>query len=199
MNRRDFIHASLVSSGGMLVSTCPFAFASETDFHPIESIKQKANASFYHSTEIVDPGLTRRQWQTIAVVQEHLFPSQKNAPGAKEVNSKAYLYAVLADKNRDEDDRKLVKQGLIELQDICWKKHHLSFDKLTTEQQEISLRDLEQTPQGRPWIMTILGYIFEALLVDPVYGGNPNMIGWQWLEHQAGFPRPSAASRYFLL
>jgi len=45
----------------------------------------------------------------------------------------------------------------------------------------------------------VLGYIFEALLVDPVYGGNPNGIGWKWLEHQPGLPRPTADKRYFLL
>jgi gluconate 2-dehydrogenase gamma chain len=37
----------------------------------------------------------------------------------------------------------------------------------------------------------LLDYIMEALLTDPVYGGNPNSIGWQWLKHQPGFPRPT--------
>jgi gluconate 2-dehydrogenase gamma chain len=42
----------------------------------------------------------------------------------------------------------------------------------------------------------LLYYIFEALLSDPVYGGNPGGIGWQWLEHQPGFPRPPADKIY---
>ena len=39
-------------------------------------------------------------------------------------------------------------------------------------------------------------YIFEALLSDPVYGGNPEGIGWRWLGHRPGFPRPNQRNRY---
>jgi gluconate 2-dehydrogenase gamma chain len=52
---------------------------------------------------------------------------------------------------------------------------------------------------GKQWISTILRYILEALLTDPIYGGNPNAIGWKWLDHQPGFPRPPANKRYYLL
>ena len=37
------------------------------------------------------------------------------------------------------------------------------------------------------------------MLTPPSYGGNPNGIGWQWLEHQAGFPLPPAGKRYYEL
>jgi gluconate 2-dehydrogenase gamma chain len=30
----------------------------------------------------------------------------------------------------------------------------------------------------------------EALLTDPAYGGNPGGIGWRWLQHVPGYPRP---------
>ena len=36
----------------------------------------------------------------------------------------------------------------------------------------------------------------EALLTDPAYGGNPDGIGWRWLGHTPGYPRPSAATIY---
>ena len=42
----------------------------------------------------------------------------------------------------------------------------------------------------------VMYYLAEALMLDPVYGGNPDMIGWKWLEHQAGFPRPVAGKTY---
>ena len=44
----------------------------------------------------------------------------------------------------------------------------------------------DETRWGRAWLSLLLYYIFEALLSDPVYGGNPDGIGWQWLEHQPG-------------
>jgi hypothetical protein len=37
------------------------------------------------------------------------------------------------------------------------------------------------------------------MLSPPSYGGNPNGIGWQWLEHKAGFPLPEKGQRYFEL
>ena len=45
----------------------------------------------------------------------------------------------------------------------------------------------------------MVGYLFEAMLSPPSYGGNPNGIGWHWLEHQAGFPLPQAGKRYYEL
>jgi len=198
MNRRSFLSAS---GSTMLVAHSPMLFATDgmSENPLIMGDEFSINSSLSQSKVTIDPGLSRRQWKTIIAVQNHLFPSEQDAPGAKEVNSQAYLYAVLSDANRDDEDRQLVKNGLLELQDICWKQYKKLFTQLTAEQAELVLRELEKLPDGRPWLMTILGYIFEALLVDPVYGGNPNGIGWKWLEHQAGLPRPTMETRYFLL
>jgi gluconate 2-dehydrogenase gamma chain len=35
------------------------------------------------------------------------------------------------------------------------------------------------------------------MLSPPAYGGNPNGIGWQWLNHQPGFPLPEKGGRYY--
>jgi gluconate 2-dehydrogenase gamma chain len=45
-------------------------------------------------------------------------------------------------------------------------------------------------------LSSLLKYIFEALLTDPIYGGNPNSMGWEWLDHTPGQPRPNPANRY---
>ena len=42
----------------------------------------------------------------------------------------------------------------------------------------------------------VLSYILEALATDPIYGGNTNEIGWDWLEHQPGMPRPSTTNKH---
>lgn len=196
MDRRSFL---TTSGSTILVSTIPYAFAAQ---NAAIEYPEVSKAVIIQSINTVDPGLSRRQWKTIITVQDHLFPSASKedpAPGAKDINAKAYFYAVLSDADRDNEDRKLVKNGLIELQDICWKKHRKIFIDLSPKQRDMCLKIFEKTPLGRPWIMTVLGYIFEALLVDPVYGGNPDGIGWKWLEHQAGLPRPPADKRYFLL
>ena len=41
--------------------------------------------------------------------------------------------------------------------------------------------------------------LFEALLLDPLYGGNKEEKGWKWLNHTPGFPRPTEELRYEVL
>jgi gluconate 2-dehydrogenase gamma chain len=44
--------------------------------------------------------------------------------------------------------------------------------------------------QGEAWLSTLISYTLEALLGDPVYGGNIDEAGWRWLDHVPGEPRP---------
>ena len=67
----------------------------------------------------------------------------------------------------------------------------LGFEALDFTRKEQLLRYLaDRTRWGKNWLSLLLYYLFEALLADPAYGCNPDGVGWQWLEHQPGFPRP---------
>ncbi len=66
-------------------------------------------------------------------------------------------------------------------------------------QREALLRRIEQSRAGGNWLSLLLTYLLEALLADPVYGGNPDAIGWRWLEHQPGFPTPPADRTWYRL
>lgn len=143
-------------------------------------------------------GLNEAQWQTLAAVQQHLFPSESHAPGAAEINAASYLFFVLSDTFLDPDERALIPQGLVTFEQRVQDSYAQRFPQLTETQGETALRSFEATPQGRQWITNILGYIFEALLTDPIYGGNPKGIGWHWLDHRPGFPQPPRDRRYFL-
>ena len=144
-------------------------------------------------------GLKKKQWQTLAAVQEHLFPGESHAPGAADVNAAAYLHFVLSDPGLDPAEDKLIRNGLTQLEDLVRQLYGKGFVTLSEAECEASLRQFEKTTTGRQWITDILGYIFEALLTDPVYSGNPDAIGWKWLDHTPGFPRPPDDKRYFLL
>jgi len=108
MDRRSFLTAS---GGGILVSSLPYAFA--TEGLSAEG-PEKSKVKIVQSKRTIDPGLSRRQWKTIITAQDHLFPSESStngkssanskpsSPGAKDVNAKAYFYAVLADADRDD-------------------------------------------------------------------------------------------------
>ena len=65
--------------------------------------------------------------------------------------------------------------------------------------EEEVLKGISKSRAGSNWLNTLLGYIFQAILSPPSYGGNPKGIGWHWLEHKAGFPLPAKGQRYFEL
>jgi gluconate 2-dehydrogenase gamma chain len=144
-------------------------------------------------------GLPLQTLRTLAAVQSHLFPSEPGAPGAAEINALSYLGAMLRIPGFDPAERAAILNGAEEVERLARAKAGLSFVDLTESGREVVLRAFESTEAGRRWLAGMLGYLMEALLGDPVYGGNPNGIGWRWLEHDPGFPRPPAGKRYFLL
>lgn len=144
-------------------------------------------------------GLDRRQWNTIAEVQRHLFPAELQSPGAFEINAAPYLFFVLADQRLDAEERESIPAGLVQFESLLQTCHGERFTAMNETQREQVLREFETSALGRQWITRLLGYIFEALLTDPVYGGNPDGIGWQWLGHRPGFPRPPSRNGYVAL
>ncbi len=135
-------------------------------------------------------------WPLLAAVQDHLFPSELNAPGAREIRALAYLQGVLGDPRGDREEQRFILKGAEWLEDLSRQRHRTPFVGLDPLRREQVLREVVSTPKGENWVSTLLLYICEALLVDPVYGGNPDGIGWAWLAHQPGFPRPTPEKRY---
>ena len=180
IDRRTF----LIRVTALLAATAlPLPVRSETE-KEINAAKENASQ---HPEE---------PWRTLFVVQDHLFPTTPNAPGAKEINATAYLKQVLAEPQTDPDDKEFIRNGFTWLDEISLEKQGAVFINLNEQQREEVLRQIEKTRAGERWIALILLYVFEALLCDPVYGGNPGGVGWQWLEHQPGFPRPSVNQTY---
>lgn len=136
------------------------------------------------------------QQAVLAAVQQHLFPSEPGIPGASEINALAYLNNVLADPKMDEEEKAFIRNGTEWLEELVREEQGGAFTGLNAAQREQMLRRIEQSSAGENWLATLLLYLFEALLSDPVYGGNPDGIGWRWLEHQPGFPRPPANKIY---
>ena len=138
-----------------------------------------------------------RQQHALSAVQEHLFPRGPDSPGAADINAAAYLEWAITAPEVDPDTRNMIVNGIGRLQDASRERFGDLFTGLGDGQSELLLRYLaDNTRWGRAWLSLMLYYIFEALLSDPAYGSNPNEIGWRWLQHQPGFPRPPADKIY---
>lgn len=142
-------------------------------------------------------GLSGPQWETLAAVQDHLLPSEPQAPGAREVHATAYLYYALTAPGADPDDRVFIRDGLNRLEQVVADSDGKSFLALDERQRETALRTFEKDEGGHDWISEVLQFLMEALLADPLYNANPGGIGWRWLEHTPGFPQPVAGKEYY--
>lgn len=138
-----------------------------------------------------------QQHRAVSAAQEHLFPRGSDSPGAKDINATAYLEWAITVPEANPETRNTIVNGVDGLQDASRERFDVPFNDLNGEQREQLLRYLAgRTRWGKAWLSLMLYYIFEALLSDPVYGGNPDGIGWKWLQHQPGFPTPPADKIY---
>ncbi len=136
------------------------------------------------------------RWRLIEAVQAQLLPSEPQAPGAREINALPYLQWVVGDAHLDADERAFILRGSEWLEALTRDTHDRSFLDLTPGQQQAMLERIARSEAGEHWLATLLLYLFEALLSDPIYGGNPDAVGWRWLRHRPGFPRPDERNRY---
>ena len=139
------------------------------------------------------------RWETLGAVQGHLFPSEPEVPGAREINALGYLRFAMSEPGVDAEERAFIAQGVHWLADLAQRREGGPFPGLDAAARERVLREVATTEAGENWLSTLLTYLFEALLSDPVYGGNPDGVGWKWLSHTPGFPRPTPDKRYWLL
>ena len=137
-------------------------------------------------------GLNNSDWQTLAAVQEVLFPAGENIPGADDIGATVYLHKTIENPNADGADKDFIFRGIGWLNELTQEHHKKTFVQLSTVQQDEVIQLIVKSRAGRNWVSTLLTYTLEALLADPVYGGNKNQAGWKWLQHQAGYPTPPA-------
>ncbi len=141
--------------------------------------------------------LLKDPWATIDVVQNHLFPAEADSPGAKDINALRYLQNVITNFAIDQDEKEFILNGVKWLNDLSLEKQKAVFAQLSYSQRTDMLHQITKSKSGRRWISKLLTYIFEALLSDPSYGGNPDGIGWKWLNHHPGYPRPPKHKHYW--
>lgn len=140
--------------------------------------------------------LNQTQWSTIEAVQDHLLPSEPDAPGARDLNATAYLDRTLADSGFDPDVKGFLLKGIGWLEEIAQSQEGLLFHQVDPGKREDLLRQIADTGAGERWLSNLITYCMEAMLADPLYGGNPNGIGWNWLGHDPGQPRPTPDKIY---
>lgn len=133
----------------------------------------------------------------IVQVQAHLFPDDGDGPSAKDLQGFEYLRWALTDPSNQEDgDLEFISQGVGWLEELAKSTYGDGFLKLEFEIQAQLIEKIARSRAGENWLSLLLYYLIEALTLDPVYGGNPDGVGWKWLGHQGGFPAPVLGKTY---
>jgi gluconate 2-dehydrogenase gamma chain len=138
-------------------------------------------------------------WLTLAAVQDRLFPSEQDSPGASDVNAAVYLEKMMSLPRFPVEEKSFILQGPVWLNELTEQQFSQPFPNLSPEQQEQLLQKIARSSAGENWMSLLLTYIFEALLSAPVYGGNPEQVGWRWLQHNPGFPLPTSHNTFDVL
>lgn len=173
INRREFISI----------------LASIAAIHPVSSLAK----NLLPPTEALN-----EPWLTLSAVQQHLFPKDTSI-GALDIRALDYLRLAMDTPDSDKEEKNLIHNGVGWLNDLSKQTYKQTFIQLGKQEKEKILRRIEASRAGERWLSKILTYLLEALLTDPIYGGNPNGIGWKWLQHQPGFPRPTKNKKYYQL
>lgn len=145
------------------------------------------------------PWQEQAPWPALAAVQAILFPPGPEQPGAGDIGALEYLHRTLTTPGADTRRKESIFQGVAWLDDLARSSHDKPFLELETKLREALLERIVESKAGRRWVSRLLTYLLEALLADPVYGGNPKGIGWKWLEHRPGYPVPPPDKTWYRL
>jgi len=184
INRRQFIQIIALAS-----TSWPLISQAEKTSH-LQTPRKSSDLVYKN---LKDP------WLSIAEVQEHLFPADDTSPGAKDIYALRFLRNMLDAPDTESEEKEFIIKGVGWLNDLSIKNYKQSFMKLSSKDKESVLRKIETSRAGSRWLNLMMTYLIEALLSDPIYGGNKDQKGWQWLEHIPGFPTPTSEQVYFKL
>jgi len=127
---------------------------------------------------------------------ELIFPPIKNSPNIKQINVEFHINNYLTDPLIDPDEQTFLTNGIQWLDESAQEDLFKSFLDLNKSQQIKLIEHVLKTSWGESWLSKLLTLTFEALLLDPLYHINIDEIGWRWLHHQPGQPRPKPEITY---
>jgi gluconate 2-dehydrogenase gamma chain len=185
----NFLKEKQLSRRGLLKSAAGLGAVSAI---PSFSLSAKQSESLAQLTKS-DP------WLTLDATLNQLLPKSATGPSAQDINALAYLHQVMTVQPTAQDEKDFILKGGGWLNGYANSEQSKPFTALTFKERELLLQGISKSRAGSNWLNTLLGYILQAMLSPPSYGGNPQGVGLQWLEHKAGFPLPEKGQRYFEL
>jgi gluconate 2-dehydrogenase gamma chain len=176
-SRRSFLRSAIIGSVGISFLSFPSCIFSPNSWDGKGIFTQNEMSTLYH-------------------LQLAIFPNDGNGPSAEDCRALDYFMWCLTEANTPPKDIDYLVNGLKNITQAIVAIEPTATDQISTERWNTILPELCTTYAHKDWLSKLTTLIFEAVLLDPVYGGNVNEIGWEWLEHQPGIPRPTSTTKY---
>ena len=195
IDRRAFIKSSLAVSLLASIAGCKPSvgeLGSENIVEKVTLINQSSDV-----VALADYTFSNKQHKDLQAIYMRLFPDDGDGPSANDLNVLTYLeWAMTDERNINDGDPEFIIKGIGWLNQFANDEHGKDFVDLSHALQDELITQTAKSDAGNNWLSILTYYLVEALTLDPFYGGNTNQIGWNWLQHQGGFPHPIAGKTY---
>jgi len=91
----------------------------------------------------------QNQWQTLAQVQEILFPPGDDIPGASDIGATIYLHRAIENPDADGEDKDFIFRGIGWLDGLTQERHKKSFLQLSETQQQATIEVIVKSKPGK--------------------------------------------------
>jgi len=135
--------------------------------------------------------LNAKQKNILKEIQLILFPNDGNGPSANDINALNYIQWVISDSRMDSTEVDYIINGIKWIEETSEETFSDDFLELSEKKKKKLIVIVSKEGWGENWLSVVLTFIFEALLSDSQYGGNTKSVGWKWLNHNPGYPRPT--------
>jgi gluconate 2-dehydrogenase gamma chain len=144
----------------------------------------------FQKESLIARTITKNNTLILEEVYEILFPKTSTMPSSKEFNALGFLLSTINHKTFLDYDKNLIINGTNSFIRSFPEFLNLSKD----EKKELIYSIVNDNDYANTWLSKLVYFGIEAMLSDPIYGGNTQEIGWNSIKHKIGYPK--AKRRY---
>ncbi len=130
---------------------------------------------------------------TLECMQRDLLYDAKVMPTYEQINPNKYILIIFNHSRISDEEKEYLKNGATWLNEEAMEMYKTSYVSLDSEKRQRVLISFSSHNWGSDYIYKILSYMMESMLGDPIYGGNKNGSGWDFVGHIGGQPSPKEA------
>lgn len=147
-------------------------------------------------TELKNDIFSAEEMTALKIILEEIWPNDGNGPSIDELNALQYILWVLEDKDKLQWSNEQIIKGVSWSMELSREKMNAEVFDLAQKERKELMKYIVEDSFGEKWVSILITHIYEALILDPIYGAQPNEAGWTWLGHIPGSPRPEETNKY---